>query len=91
MKTHKLKNSKIPGWEVGDKFVVKDTLTLENDKDDNITGVTKEMLSLKGKILYVKLILTALGVPHIVDSRKNYCWRPEWLDKMEDIHVLPVS
>ena len=71
-------------WKVGDKFIPKNGFCMDQEADDDITGVSDVMLE---KCINVELtviaILPRLGVDWLLDGTENYMWKPEWVDPVE--------
>jgi hypothetical protein len=70
-------------WKVGDEFVIREEFSMDNDEDQEITGVVPEMVEMKGKTLKVVAIITKLGPTWLLDNEENYCWLPEWVSPIE--------
>ena len=79
----KLEGATKTDWKVGDKFMVKDGFSCDQDEDDDITGVVEEMMKGVGQELTVAAIITRLGPTWLLDGAINYCWLPMWIDAIE--------
>ncbi len=79
----KLEGATKTDWKVGDKFMAKDGFGVDQDEDDDITGVVEEMMKGVGVELTVAAIITRLGPTWLLDGTINYCWLPEWVDAIE--------
>lgn len=79
----KLEGDTKTDWKVGDKFMVKDGFSPDQDEDDDITGVVEEMMKGTGMELTVAAIITRLGPTWLLDGSINYCWLPKWVDAIE--------
>jgi len=71
-------------WKVGDKFTPKQDFCMEQDNDDDCTGVTKEMIaSCKNKELKIVAIINRCDINWLLDGVENYVWLAEWIDPIE--------
>lgn len=70
-------------WKIGDKFMLKEDFDVNQDDVDDVTGVTPEMLELKGQELTVIGIMTRTGPTMLIDGTENFGWLPEWVDPVE--------
>jgi len=72
-------------WKLGDRFMPKSDLGLEQDEHDDNTGITEDMLEkCSGVELTVKAILNRCGVTWLLDGTETYMWLPEWVDPIVD-------
>ena len=70
-------------WKIGDKFMIREGFSMDQDGDDEITGVVEEMTKMVGQELTVCAIIPRLGVDWIMDGSENYVWLKEWIDAVE--------
>jgi len=71
-------------WKVGESFIPKANFGMEQDNQDEFTGVTPEMIELaKDKVLVIAGVINRCGVDWLLDANDNFMWLAEWIDPVD--------
>jgi len=71
-------------WKIGESFIPKADFSIDQDEDDDRTGVNEDMVSkCAGKVMTIVAIVNRCGVDWLLDGTENYMWLAQWIDEVE--------